>query len=120
MLEYLTLILICQLAGELTVNAAGLPVPGPVVGMVLLFVILLVIGSVPEGLDKVSTALLENLSLMFVPAGVGIMAHFELLGNNAWPLAIAVLLSTVLTIIVTALVMQRFNKRSNVAETCTI
>ena len=109
MLEYMTLLLVCQLVGEFTVNAAGVPIPGPVVGMVLLFIFLVVNGSVPAGLEKVSNTLLENLSLMFVPAGVGIMAHFELLGNNAWPLAIAVLFSTILTIIVTALVMQRFN-----------
>ena len=60
MLEYLTLILACQLLGEFTVSAAGIPVPGPVVGMVLLFVFLLVKGSVPEQLASVSSGLLKS------------------------------------------------------------
>ena len=116
MLEYLTLILTCQLIGEVTVSATGLPVPGPVLGMVLLFLFLSVRGSVPEDLSAVSGALLGNLSLMFVPAGVGVMVHFELLGNDAIPLSAAIVGSTVLTIAITALVMKTLQKRFNSAE----
>lgn len=112
MLEYLTLILVCQLIGEFAVKTAEIPIPGPVAGMMLLFVFLLLRGQVPEQLEEVSRGLLNNLSLMFVPAGVGIMVHFELLRGNLWPLAFAVLISTVITIVVTALIMQALNKRS--------
>lgn len=111
MLEYLTLILACQLLGEFTVSAAGIPVPGPVVGMVLLFVFLLVKGSVPEQLASVSSGLLNNLSLMFVPAGVGVMVHFEVLGNDALPISVALVTSTLLTIAVTALLMNFLNTK---------
>lgn len=111
MLEYLTLILACQLLGEFTVSAAGIPVPGPVVGMVLLFVFLLVKGSVPEQLARVSSGLLNNLSLMFVPAGVGVMVHFEVLGNDALPISVALVTSTLLTIAVTALLMNFLNTK---------
>ena len=105
MLEYLTLILVCQLAGELVVTTIGAPLPGPVVGMVLLFVFLLLKGAVPEPLGQVSGALLHNLSLLFVPAGVGVMLHFGLLGND-WPaVSVALVLSTLLTVVVTAKVM---------------
>ncbi len=113
MLEYVTLILACQLVGEVAVNAIGLPVPGPVLGMVLLFIFLSIRGSVPDELSKVSSALLGNLSLMFVPAGVGVMVHFELLGTDAIPLSAAVIGSTVLTIAVTALTMTILKKRFN-------
>ena len=113
MLEYVTLILACQLVGEVAVNAIGLPVPGPVLGMVLLFIFLSIRGSVPDDLSKVSGALLGNLSLMFVPAGVGVMVHFELLGTDAIPLSAAVIGSTVLTIAVTALTMTTLKKRFN-------
>jgi len=112
MLEYLTLILLCQLAGEFAVKSADVPLPGPVAGMILLFVFLLINGKVPAELENVSKGLLNNLSLMFVPAGVGIMAHFDLLRGNLWPLFLAILISTVLTIVVTALVMQALNKGS--------
>lgn len=111
MLEYLTLILACQLLGEFTVSAAGIPVPGPVVGMVLLFVFLLVKGAVPEQLASVSSGLLNNLSLMFVPAGVGVMVHFEVLGNDALPISVALVTSTLLTIAVTALLMNFLNTK---------
>ena len=73
MLFFLTLIFCCQLAGELLVAAAGLAVPGPVIGMLLLFVGLLVHGSVPENLASVGDSLLTHLSLLFIPAGVGIL-----------------------------------------------
>jgi len=113
MLEYLTLILVCQLIGEFTVNTMQLPFPGPVAGMVLLFIFLVIKGEVPDQLEGITTPLLGNLSLLFVPAGVGVMVHFELLGTDAIPLSIALIASTVLTIAVTALVMTYLNKRFN-------
>ncbi len=111
MLENFTLILCCQLLGELAVSALTLPLPGPVVGMLLLFCLLVIRGFVPDGLGEVSDALLSSLSLLFVPAGVGVMLHFELLGAELIPLSVALVVSTLLTIAVTALVMVWFNKR---------
>ena len=70
MLYYLTVILCFQLAGELIAQASGILVPGPVIGMVLLFCFLLVRGSIPNALTRVAEELLANLSLLFVPAGV--------------------------------------------------
>lgn len=111
MLEYFTLILVCQLLGEFAVTTLDIPFPGPVVGMVLLFLFLLLKGAVPEQLGQVSNALLNHLSLLFVPAGVGVMVHFELLGTDVWPLSVALVASTLLTVVVTALVMMLLNKR---------
>ncbi len=113
MLEYFTLILVCQLLGEFAITTMDVPFPGPVVGMVLLFVFLLIKGSVPEQLGHVSNALLNNLSLLFVPAGVGVMVHFKLLGTDAWPLSVALVASTLLTVAVTALVMAFLSKRTS-------
>lgn len=111
MLEYLTLILACQLAGEFAVNTAQVPFPGPVAGMILLFAFLMFKGEVPQALGDVTGALLNNLSLLFVPAGVGVMIHFELLGADALPISLALIVSTLLTIVVTALVMTALQKR---------
>ena len=111
MLESLTLILACELIGEFAVRTLDIPFPGPVVGMVLLFIFLLIKGSIPQELDNVSAALLNNLSLMFVPAGVGIMVHFELLSTDIWPLSIAMVASTLLTIALTATVMSVLGKK---------
>lgn len=110
MLFYLTLILCCQLAGELLVVAAGIPVPGPVVGMAILFAGLVVSGGIPEGLATVGDALLSHLSLLFVPAGVGVVVHFGLIGSDAVPITTALVASTLLTIAVTAGCMLFFTR----------
>ena len=113
MLEYLTFILACQLLGEFVVTSADIPFPGPVVGMVLLFAFLVIRGRVPQPMSQVADMLLSNLSLLFVPAGVGVMLHFDLLGEDALPLSVALLLSTLATIAVTACVMTWLNRRTN-------
>ncbi|PLX37786.1 MAG: CidA/LrgA family protein [Hyphomicrobiales bacterium] len=105
MLGYLTFIFVCQLIGEVTVRATGLPVPGPVLGMVLLFLFLAIRGGIPDDLARTADGLLNNLSLLFVPAGVGVMLHIELIGRDLLPIAVALVGSTALTVAVTALLM---------------
>lgn len=106
MLFGLALLLLCQLAGEALSAALRLPVPGPVLGLVLLLMLLLWRGRVPDGLRTVTETLLRYLALLFVPAGVGLMAHWHLVRAD-WPIMLAVLvLSTVLTITVTALTLR--------------
>lgn len=100
-----TILLVCQLIGEVITRLFLWPVPGPVLGMVILFCGLLLRGHVPEGLNTVTGGLLQNLSLLFVPAGVGVMLHAQLLAKNWAALSIALVLSAVITIVVTGLVM---------------
>lgn len=109
MLGYLTLIFCCQLVGELIVAATGLPFPGPVIGMILLLAGLIISGSIPEDLMAVGDTLLANLSLLFVPAGVGVMLHGSLLGRDWLPISIALVGSTAITIVVTGLLMARLS-----------
>lgn len=116
MLPALTLILTCQLIGELVTRFFGLPLPGPVAGMTLLFMLLVIRGSVPETVGTVGDALLKNLSLLFVPAGVGVMAHMGLIGRDLLPITVALVGSTVATIAVTALLMSRLARGSLSAE----
>lgn len=105
MLNFLTLILVCQLAGELITKALKLAIPGPVIGMMILFGFLVVRGSIPAPLSKTADGLLKHLSLLFVPAGVGVMLHFRLLGDDWLAVTVALVFSTILTIAVTALMM---------------
>lgn len=84
----------CQLAGEVIVRLLDVPIPGPVVGLVLLLVVLR-LGSDRTTDPVVSTGerLLVHLQLFFVPAGVGVVAYAATLRDNALPLGLAVVLS---------------------------
>lgn len=104
-LKAIALLLLCQLIGEVFVVWTRLPIPGPVVGMALLFTLLVLRGGPPEGLGRVVEGLLGHLSLLFVPAGVGVMLHASMLEDQWLPIAVALVASTVLTIAVTGLVM---------------
>jgi holin-like protein len=96
----------CQLIGEVLVRLAGLPFPGPVLGMLLLFVFLMFRPEIPRPLRVASSTLLDHLSLLFVPAGTGIMLHFGRIRTEWLPILAALLISTILTIAVTAAVFR--------------
>lgn len=104
MIAALTILLSCQLAGEVLVRLTSLPVPGPVLGLVILLAGIGVTGRIPQDLRETATGLLSHLSLLFVPAGVGVMLHFERIGTEWLALLAALLLSTWATIAVSALV----------------
>ena len=111
MLGAITLLLVYQLAGELLALVFKLPVPGPVIGMLLLFLTLLARGSVSDGLRNTANGLLAHLSLLFVPAGTGVMVHLSRVADEWLPIVAALIGSTVLTIGVTALVMRSLTAR---------
>jgi holin-like protein len=110
-LNALTILLVCQFAGEIISNATGLPVPGPVLGLVFLLLLQVVRkGKVARELKSTAQALLQNLSLLFVPAGVGVIDHLDVLARNWLPLALSIAISTLLGLGVTAWIMQRLSR----------
>lgn len=111
MLVAFTLLLGFQLAGESIVGLTGWPLPGPVLGMLFIVVFLVVRGSVPDALDRLSAALLQHLLLLFVPAGVGVIVYAALLAREWLPILVALMVSTIATIAVTGLVAQALLKR---------
>ena len=112
MIGALTLLLVFQLVGEVIARALTLPVPGPVIGMALMFVALILRGGPTEPLRGTANGLLQHLSLLFVPAGTGIMLHFQRLGDEWLPLTVALVASTLLSIAVSALLLQALTRRS--------
>ena len=102
MIYALTLLFSCQLAGEVAVHAAGVAFPGPVLGMGLLFAYLAVRGRSDPGLDTVADTLLRNLSLLFVPAAVGVVQQTGLIAANWLAITAGIAISTLLTLIVNA------------------
>jgi len=115
MLAAITVLLVYQLIGETLVLALKLPVPGPVIGMLLLFLTLLVRGSVPESVRDTAQGLLQHLSLLFVPAGVGVMIHFTRVFDEWLPIVVSLVIGTILTIVVTAVTL-RFLLRVNAGK----
>ena len=111
MLSAITQVLLFQLAGELLARGLELPVPGPVLGMVLLFAMLVLRGGVDGELQHTAQSLLQHLSLLFVPAGAGIMLHLHRVADEWLPLTLSLLVSTFVTLAVTALVMRLFAPR---------
>jgi putative effector of murein hydrolase LrgA (UPF0299 family) len=103
----LFLLLLCQLVGEVIARGLSLPAPGPVLGLALLAAGLFVWSRRGGGdvdktdVGKASTALLASLSLLFVPAGVGVVQYLDLLSSNALALGLALVASTVLTLLAT-------------------
>lgn len=103
MIHGLTLILVCQLAGEGAARALSLPVPGPVAGMGLMLGLLALAPPVRGVVVPVAEGMLRHLSLFFVPAGVGVVAHLDRLGGQAWALGVVIVASTVLALVAGAL-----------------
>jgi len=99
MLQGLALIFICQLAGETLVRLLGVPVPGPVAGMVILLAGLVLAGGPGESLRRAGTGLLGYLTLFFVPAGVGLVTHGSRLATDWLPILAAIVVSTLSTML---------------------
>ena len=106
MIGAITLLLVFQLLGEVIARTLALPIPGPVIGMALLFAALALRGGPSADLRDTAQGLLQHLSLLFVPAGTGIMVHLHRVADEWLPLLLSLLISTVATLVVTALVMK--------------
>jgi holin-like protein len=105
----------CQLIGEVLRRTLHLPLPGPVIGMFLLVLALAGGGGdrtagatdQPSQLSRTANALITNMGLLFVPAGVGVIAELGVLRQNWLPIVVGLLVSTVLGLVVTGFVMHR-------------
>lgn len=111
MLATFAILLIFQCLGEGLTFALGLPIPGPVVGMLLLFVTLLISPSMLERIEATGNELLRHLSLLFVPAGVGIIVFAATVRGHWLAVIVSVVVSTVLSLAITAIAMQLLMSR---------
>lgn len=103
MIQTLALLLAFQLAGEAAVRSLGLTLPGPVLGMAALLVAFLAFPQLYARAAPTAQGLLGHLSLLFVPAGVGIVGHLGRFGSDGGPVALAIVVSTALAIAAGAL-----------------
>lgn len=111
-------LLACQLAGEVLKSVFALPIPGPVLGMAILTAVIALRdrnktdaqAARPGQLDRVADLLLKTMGLLFVPAGVGIMAQFQVLQSQWLPIVLGVVGSTLLSLLVTGWLMHRLSR----------
>jgi holin-like protein len=116
MIRSLTVLVLCQLAGEVLARAAHLPIPGAVLGLLLLLAILIARGGPDREMKATAGSLLSNMTLLFVPAGVAIITELDALRRNWLPVTVALVVSTVLGMATTALVMQGLSRRARAPD----
>lgn len=104
MIPALVILLSFQLLGEIAARGLGLPLPGPVVGLLLLVGSCALRPALAELLRPVVIGILGNLSLFFVPAGVGVIAHLGQFRSDGLAIMLALTVSTALAIAVGAVV----------------
>lgn len=105
MVPALATLLLFQLLGEVAVRLSGAPLPGPVVGLALLLLLLALRPSALAAIKPTAQGLLQHLSLLFVPAGVGVMQHLQRLGDEALAIGVALVVSTLVGLAVAAWTM---------------
>ena len=117
MLETLFIIFMFQLVGEAAQKVSGLPVPGPVIGLILMLSFLLFTKNKSGHLETLrsqliltSETLIKYLSLLFVPIGVGVVMHLQLLENQLIKVLAILLIGTVSTIVFTAFIFLRLSR----------
>jgi len=111
MLRALATLLLFQCFGEGLSMGLHAPIPGPVIGLLLLFGYLLMRPSAVDSIEPTALELLRHLSLLFVPAGVGIMVAAGKVRGEGFAIAVALVVSTTLAIAVTALVTRALMRR---------
>jgi len=116
LLRGLSWLVLCQLLGT-ALNVLLIPIlPGPIIGMLLLFGFLLLRGEVGEPLHLASTSLLKDLPLLLVPPAVGVMAYATDIFADFWAIAGALLLSLLISIVFAGWLMQKLIDRQQRRE----
>jgi holin-like protein len=103
MIRGLVFILLFQGLGEIISKVFGLPIPGPVIGLVLLLATLLIQGRIDPDLDMVASAFAQHLGLLFIPAAVGVVMFVPKLAAHGLTIALILVISVGLAVATTAL-----------------
>jgi holin-like protein len=101
------LLLACELSGRAIANLISLPIPGSVIGMLLLLLALMIYGRVPRGLGRVSEQLLRYLVLIFLPAAAGVFFLRGIAPGDWLALAAAMIFGTLISLTLSALLLNR-------------
>ncbi|CAN5263282.1 CidA/LrgA family protein [soil metagenome] len=104
--DAICLVLVFQALGEVASFALHWPIPGPVLGMVLLLGWMFLRPRAADALRPSTNALLRHLSLFFIPAAVGVMQHTDRIAREWVPIVVTISASSMLAMGVTAFVIE--------------
>jgi holin-like protein len=110
LIKQVAIILGFWLMGETISFFTNLPIPGSIVAMLLIVVALEFKVIKSKDINRVCDFLLNNMALFFIPAGVGIMLHFEVIKQEWLPISIAIIVSCLLVLTVVGLMMEKGKK----------
>ncbi len=113
MVKELLMIMLVYFSGEWISQVTGILLPGNVIGMILLLFLLMVNIIKLEQIAKISALFLNNLTLFFIPAGVGIMVHYHLLEGIVVPFMTIIVVSTFLVMIITGYAVEIMQRMVN-------
>jgi holin-like protein len=111
MVRGLTYLLLFQLCGEIISRFLNLPIPGNVMGMGLLLLGLTTGWIDVKWIEEAADILLSNMTLFFVPAGVGVMVYSDLIAAEWLPITVATIISTFVVMAVTGVLAQKLENR---------
>lgn len=110
MIKALAVLLLFQCLGETIAFVGNIPVPGPVIGMLLLLAALRLSKRTRSTVEQPCLAFLKHLSVLFVPAGVGIVLNAGQVESDLLPIAATILIGTALTVCITAITAEALHR----------
>ncbi len=108
--QFLIILIICVI-GEVLNKVVHIPLPGSIIGMILLFICLSTGLIKIEMIDEISKFLLDHLAFFFIPSGVGLLAYVGILKKNLVSITVICVVTTILVMIVTGLTVQLIKRR---------
>ncbi|MCU4164675.1 CidA/LrgA family protein [Carboxylicivirga caseinilyticus] len=111
--KQLLIILSINFAGELLSEALSLPLPGSIIGMLILLTFLLLGLVKEEHIAETASFLLDNMPFFFIPAGVSVMVSYQFLEGHLAATISTIVLSTLFVMIITGLITQFLIKKKN-------
>jgi holin-like protein len=110
------IILVIYLFGELLSSLLHLPIPGNILGMIILFIMLYTKVIKVDDISNVTNFFLDHLSFFFIPAGVGLMTSLGVIKSTWWQLLVVCLSTTIIIIAVTGIIVQAISKKTERKE----
>ena len=108
--QFLIILIICVI-GEVLNKVVHIPLPGSIIGMILLFICLSTGLIKLEMIDEISKFLLDHLAFFFIPSGVGLLAYVGILKKNLVSITVICVVTTILVMVVTGLTVQLIKRR---------